>query len=504
MHVRTFLEHYQIRENPFRAEEAGQDAVFSRIEDVCRHPDFEKICGDLDRPATSIVFGERGSGKTAIRMQIEQEVDAYNLAHPAERCLLIPYDDLNPVLDRFTRHRGMPGSPKALAEFRLIDHMDAVLGVVVPRIVDQLLGGLRGRKPPLVIEDLTPKRLRHLDTATKRDLMMLQLCYDRPEAAAARTERLKRVLRFRSHNALGERKWAAVVTAVLFLGGLGFFLVTAPTEFRWLWWLLLGLVGLGAVGLTVRYLQLLMRTHRQARDLARHLRVADRPVTSYRAALAALRTEEVQTADLPMSDSDEPRYAMFARLMTAIAPFGYRSLLILVDRVDEPTLVNGEPERMQAIVWPLLNNKFLQQAGVGVKLLLPLELRYLLNREGSEFYREARLDKQNFIDRLSWSGATLYDVCTARLNACREEGAEPISIIELFGDGVTRQDIVDALDQMHQPRDAFKFLYQLVQEHCSNIPDDMPSFKIVRPTLDAVRKQQSERMSAMLRGVQPA
>ena len=43
------------------------------------------------------------------------------------------------------------------------------------------------------------------------------------------------------------------------------------------------------------------------------------------------------------------------------------TMLVLVDRVDEPTLINGEPERMRALVWPLLNNKFLQQDRVGVK-----------------------------------------------------------------------------------------------------------------------------------------
>ena len=95
-------------------------------------------------------------------------------------------------------------------------------------------------------------------------------------------------------------------------------------------------------------------------------------------------------------------------------------MLVLVDRVDEPTLINGEPERMRALVWPLLNNKFLQQDRVGVKLLLPLDLRYLLNRETSDFFREARLDKQNLIERLIWSGSVLYDLCTARLNACRQ------------------------------------------------------------------------------------
>jgi len=142
---------------------------------------------------------------------------------------------------------------------------------------------------------------------------------------------------------------------------------------------------------------------------------------------------------------------------------------------------------------------------VGVKLLLPLELRYLLNRETSEFFREARLDKQNLIERLSWSGAVLYDLCTARLNACRrtDPDAPPISLRDLFEETVTSQDLVDALDQMQQPRDAFKFIYHIIQEHCANVPQEQPQWKIPRPVLDGIRKQQVERMTGMLRGVRP-
>ena len=47
MNIATFLGHYQITENPFRAEEARHDSVFSRVETACHHPDFEKIRGEI-------------------------------------------------------------------------------------------------------------------------------------------------------------------------------------------------------------------------------------------------------------------------------------------------------------------------------------------------------------------------------------------------------------------------------------------------------------------------
>jgi len=142
-------------------------------------------------------------------------------------------------------------------------------------------------------------------------------------------------------------------------------------------------------------------------------------------------------------------------------------MVVLVDRVDEPTAVAGDAMKMRSLIWPMFDNKFLKQEGIGIKLLLPIELSYLLNKEGPAFFQEARLDKQNMIEKLSWSGATLYDLCSARLNACTSAASsDATTLTSLFEENVTRQTLIDALDQMHQPRDAFKFLYGVVQEHC--------------------------------------
>jgi hypothetical protein len=172
--------------------------------------------------------------------------------------------------------------------------------------------------------------------------------------------------------------------------------------------------------------------------------------------------------------------------------------------VDEPTLISGDPERMQWVVWPLLNNKFLQQPGLGVKMLLPIELRHALFRESAAFFQEARLDKQNLIERLTWTGAMLYDLCDARLQACRPAEAPPIRLLDLFAEDVTTQDLVDALDQMHQPRDAFKMLYQCLTEHCSNVTESQAQWRVPRLVLEGVRKDQAERVRQLYRGVRPA
>jgi hypothetical protein len=159
---------------------------------------------------------------------------------------------------------------------------------------------------------------------------------------------------------------------------------------------------------------------------------------------------------------------------------------------------------MKAIAWPMFDNKFLKQERVGLKMLLPLELRYELGRESAAFFQEARLDKQNLIDRLTWSGATLYDLCNKRLSACHEGGGEPPTLGSLFAEDVSREMLIDALDQMHQPRDAFKFLYAAIQEHCRLVAEEEGQFRIARLTLETVRREQAQRVQELYRGRAPA
>ena len=100
---------------------------------------------------------------------------------------------------------------------------------------------------------------------------------------------------------------------------------------------------------------------------------------------------------------------------------GYAGIVVLIDRVDEPQQVEGDPRKMRALIWPLLDHKFLRHPGIGVKLLLPIELAYYLEKEDKEFYDRARPDKLNMIKPLRWTGPSLYDLASDRLRACRPD-----------------------------------------------------------------------------------
>ncbi|MCB9841407.1 MAG: hypothetical protein H6809_07145 [Phycisphaeraceae bacterium] len=529
MNLSQFFEHWKIVENPFRGEEARNDAVFARMSALTTgdpaaaalHSDFEKVLGDPARPSTAIVFGEKGSGKTAMRLQIEARIARHNRESPDQRMFVVLYDDLNGFLDRLqsraARHADAarpartkprparsrngaeqrePDGAEVFKRIRLVDHIDAIVSTGVTRLVTALMS--RGRS------DEPAPDVHGLELAARRDLLLLQALYDAGEHADERTRRLRRLLHLPPPPAV---MWTVLVV----LGAIPpvafvVWSIFSPQGAQDLWRLVVLLVLLGLwFGVLIRRLVVdRFRVRSLARRLQRQLRVLDRPERSLARALDALSSRDRDAEVLPVTESEDIRYAMLARLRRVLAGLGYAGIVVIVDRVDEPRLVAGDAERMRQLIWPMMSNKFLQQDAIGFKLLLPIELRYAVFKESSGFFQEARLDKQNMIERLSWTGATLYDLCAARLNACRAEGEPPISLAAMFDEDVTRQDLIDALEQMHQPRDAFKFLYRCFSEHCAGVPAESGQYRVPRLLMETVRRQEAERVQQLHRGIRPA
>ena len=141
MKVQEFLEHHGIAGNPFAEEDAQNDTVFKKTcLETTFHPAWDKIYGDPSDPSTSIVFGEKGSGKTALKLQMVRQFERHNATHPDARTFVVLYDDFNPFLDRFVSRVG-PGKPveKALGQWKLWDHMDAILALAVSQLADEII-----------------------------------------------------------------------------------------------------------------------------------------------------------------------------------------------------------------------------------------------------------------------------------------------------------------------------------------------------------------------------
>src|SRR5437660_10063647 len=135
MKVQQFLAHHGLSENPFAQEDAVQDPVFRKgCIDRCFHPAWDRIMGDPRYPSAAVVFGEKGSGKTALRIQMVESLQKFNAQHPGERVLILEYDDFNPYLDQFS-HR-----ERNLARWDLRDHIDVILSLGTRKVVGMVLG----------------------------------------------------------------------------------------------------------------------------------------------------------------------------------------------------------------------------------------------------------------------------------------------------------------------------------------------------------------------------
>jgi hypothetical protein len=511
MNIDTFFRHWSIAENPFKAEEARDDQVYARIMegDQPVHPEFEKIHGSPDHPSTAVVFGEKGAGKTAIRLLMEKRLRDWNEANPERKAWVVRYDDLNPLLDRVQRFVDLRGVRKGGGSaVRLADHQDHLLSLVVTHLVDLACGADRHESA-----GRTRRALRQMSVQQRLDLAQMIALYDQPAKGSvlSRWSRMRRLLGVGSVFTL---RFLLVVSLLLFaitLGGGAAILSGAAAP---------GLGGVGGrgsfyIGEGVAAMLFLITfctwvgrwfsASRWVRKIEREVRAVDRVPGQLLAKFGQLCMRDLATQPMPVPGDQDSRYDLTARLVRVLGELGYTSLIVLVDRVDEPASIQGDPQKMKALVWPMLHNKFLQQERIGFKFLLPIELGYLVDKEDAAFYQQARLDKQNLVKRLEWTGATLYDVCTRRLQSCQKADAKaPLRLADLFAEDVKPQDLVEALDQMHQPRDAFKFLYQVIQEHCRNIPDETPVFRVAKSVLDQVRRRQSQRVQELQRGFAPA
>jgi len=475
MNVQQFFEHHGIASNPFADEDAQTDLVFKEhcLRDV-HHPTWDKIYGDPSEPATSVVFGEKGAGKTAMRLQIVESLAAYNRENSGEGVFVITYDDLNPFLDRFrdTLSSRRRRADRALSEWKLWDHIDAVLSLGVTSLVDRIL---KTSHPTGVATEVSPSRVQMLDRNQARDLLLLTACYDAStaETAKGRWHRLRRHLKFRTYRSYFDMAIGIIVTLAV-LGIVGYSISVDSSNTSWFAspWIYLMI----AAGWLPR-LWRMTRCFFQARGIVRHVRIGNRVTNPLRQVLMHFSSAEIANQPLPNKQRTDDRFELLDKFQGVLATLGFKGVVVLVDRVDEPHLINGSAEQMRAFLWPMLDNKFLKHPGLGLKLLLPIELTPFLDREDREFFQRSRLDKQNMIRSLEWTGEALYDVACARISACAVADRTP-NLTDLFEEDITEARLVEAMRMLRVPRNLFKFMYQLFVTHCNAHTESHPEWKI--------------------------
>jgi len=224
-----------------------------------------------------------------------------------------------------------------------------------------------------------------------------------------------------------------------------------------------------------------------AKDIRKGLRVLSRDPAALRWELLWFKPSELGGQPMPTSltSGGEERYELLRKFQAVLTTLGYAGIVVLVDRVDEPHLVNGSVERMRDLLWPMFDNKFLKHPGIGFKLLLPIEVSFHLAREDREFFERSRLDKQNLIRSLQWTGESLYDVANDRIRACADLNNGKVAFRNLFDESVSEGELIATLERLRVPRHLFKFVYRLLVDHCNRYTDDNPRWTIARETLQS-------------------
>jgi hypothetical protein len=478
MKLQTFLEHHGIASNPFADEDARTDLVFKGycISNTY-HPTWDKIYGNPIEPATAVVFGEKGAGKTALRLQIVDHLATHNAEDSTDgRTFVIDYDDFNSFLDRFReRFSGRRRKiDRVLSQWKIWDHIDAILALGVTQLVDRILKTKSVDHP--AASDTKKLRTGNLDKSQVRDLLLLAACYDQSgaETGDRRWRRLARKLGYSTWKA----RWD-------FLLGLGVTAGTASVIVWQKWWDYLStpwpyaIVAASWLPYAWRGVKACWRGWR----VIRNTRTLNPNHKRLRKILRNMSDNDLAGQPLPRAQRSDDRYEMLAKFQQVLTSLGFPRIIVLVDRVDEPYLINGSSELMRELVWPMLDNKLLKHPGLGLKLFLPAELIDFTDRESKTFHQRARLDKQNLIRSLDWTGESLYDVAGARLQACAKPGQSP-ALSDLLDESISNQRLIEALSSLRVPRHLFKFLYRLMVAHTNTYTTAEPSWRISAETFE--------------------
>lgn len=494
MKIRQFFEHHGIAENPFSDEDAQTDLVFKgHCILSTHHPAWDKIYGNPREPSTAIVLGEKGAGKTALRLQIARHLADYNASHPDAQAFVIQYDDFNPFLDRFrerlSSRRRRP--ERALGMWRLWDHMDAILSLGVTQLVDRILESDRrthqaGSAPQALAA-------RSLNTPEARDLLLLAACYDQSTAAppAQRWRSLRRRVRFSAWRS----RWSLALGVLVTIAVLGVILGLG----RWAWLETVWPYLLIAAGWVPHWARM-ARWWWRAWAIVRNARVLNHRTASLRRVLMRFPSSQIDDQPLPDHARTDDRYELLFKLQNVLKHLGFTGIVVLVDRVDEPYLINGSAELMRMLLWPMLDNKFLKHPGMGLKLLLPSELTPFIDRADRDFHERARLDKQNLVRSLEWTGQSLYDMANARLAACALPGKSP-SLGDLFDGSVDQRRLIETMRMLRVPRHLFKFLYRVLVTHTNAHTDENPVWKISGETFESILALYRRDQEAFDRGI---
>jgi len=501
MFTEKWRQYWGLQEDPFACEDADKDPVLAQIDASAVHSGFDKVFGNPRMPAPGIVFGEKGSGKSGLRRMMRRRAEAHNEAHPDARVFFVEYIDFDYFIEQ-CKHAEVgsredeKAGDRVVASWTITDHLDAMLSLAVTKLVDSVLAD--------------KARARRLPRKQKIDLLMLSALYYRSRERT--TEEATRRLSHSVHQSFvreGGIFFGCILLTVLWgmLGAAPHLLpqidptLEVPgvpirwygaglclTVITWTWWALAR--------------QLI--AHR-AKRAVRAPRVLSRDPRGLSRVLGSLPRKERKEYQLPAGADPSSRYELLTRFTGLLESLGYAGAYIVMDRVDEPSLLSRSEDRMRDFVQRILDIKLLQFPGIALKLFLPIEMEGLYRNASTEDLKRMRLDKSNLIGELKWTGQELYEIANQRMLACSEGSGRAKSLADLFDPEFDFQYLKGTLAVLGTPRYAFGFLSALMLEYVRELPGELPdgdpAWGIPRSHFDIVRAGWIDRAGILRRSL---
>lgn len=509
MFAQTWRQYWGMTQEPFMCEDADKDIILQSMNKSAVHSGFDRIYGNPNEPAPGIIFGEKGSGKSALRLMMRRNIDEFNEQNPEKKVFLIEYTDFNQFISNYSstlpsRSDEAGDAKEVISRWKLSDHLDCILSLGFTKLVDEIV---QSGKPA--------KKMQHKHAA---DLLIGTSMYYHSEENTT-VDAVKTLNRYYGFGSLRPlMKWLIAlalsgVSVFIFMFIFIMMLVTyfnLPVGSEELRNYLMSLnpyiyYGTGAGLFVVTWFWFFITRSGpffSARRAARGIKAVSKDPKITAKILLKLPPRERKDFVLPKSNDEATRYDWLQRFTALINQFGYQGIYVVVDRLDEPSQLSGREDLMRQFIEKMLNIKFLQYPHIGIKLFLPIELDSLHRNASPEQLKRMRLDKSNLISEFKWSGQELYEIANQRMQACIE-GESNVTLADLFGDDLDFEYVKETLNMLGTPRYAFGFLSSLVTDYVKELPNDLPEndprWKINRNQFDIARSNWLDRTGVLRR-----
>jgi hypothetical protein len=404
MEIQEWLQVWQFEHNPFVIFDADRDPYLQIA--MVENTSLRSVLLHIDKPTPYVIFAIRGAGKSSMRIDTERFLSQHR-----DKVLVISYVEFNELLAEVSRPRRLPleysSNRSTLARvfkrkreeplsresrITLDDHLDYILKLGIEELYEAICEAQK--------EDMLKD---NREIAEK--FILLTALYFAPNDLSSKVTALRRLMEISGYK---RRSNFFAKKQAKFLAG----------------------------------------------EMYRNIRSVPVSLESTVKIIQEIGPGLFEFHGIPRTT--ENRFTLLKSFMELVRYFGLSGVYLLVDRVDEPTSIKGDPEKMRELVTPILDDQLFQINHLGIILFLPYELHDL-----KKYYRSDRIKT---ISSINWSPENMVRLIEKRMNVARKPGSPPLHLADIFEEnGESKaQFIVRQLT----PRNAFRLLSIIIEEHC--------------------------------------